>query len=126
MQFPRELERKLYEKLKNDTFDIGFKVKLMVDEEEEKIDLQCCVPTLKKNEDVFLVDHAWTFKQRDADKVLRQNDKLLERMLNIVKYAEEKLDLPSNPYAKERPPFIDYIKTLTDETTVYDLDDYGI
>jgi hypothetical protein len=47
-------------------------------------------------------------------------------MLNIVKYAEEKLDLPSNPYAKERPPFIDYIKTLTDETTVYDLDDYGI
>jgi hypothetical protein len=29
------------------------------------------VPKLKKDEDVFLVDHAWTFKQRDADKVLR-------------------------------------------------------
>jgi hypothetical protein len=81
----------------------------MVDEEEEKIDLQCCVPKLKKNEDVFLVDHAWTFKQRDADKVIRQNDKLLERMLNIVKYAEEKLDLPSNPYEKPRPSFMDYI-----------------
>jgi hypothetical protein len=35
---------------------------MMVDEEEETIDLQCCVPKLKKNEDVFLVDHAWTFK----------------------------------------------------------------
>lgn len=39
VQFPKGLERKLYEKLKNDTFDIGFKVKMMVDEEEEKIDL---------------------------------------------------------------------------------------
>jgi hypothetical protein len=71
VQFPRELEKKLFEKLKNDTFDIGFKVKMMVDEEEQRIDLQCCVPKLKKNEDVFLVDHAWTFKQRDADKVIR-------------------------------------------------------
>ncbi len=81
---------------------------------------------MKKHEDVFLVDHLWTFKQRDAVKALKTNDKLLERMLNIIKYQEEKLDLPTNPYAKVRPSFIDYVKTFHDETTVYDLDDYGI
>jgi hypothetical protein len=47
-------------------------------------------------------------------------------MLNIIKYSEEKLDLPTNPYEKPRPQFIDYIKTLNDETTEYDLDGYGI
>jgi hypothetical protein len=125
VQLPQALERKLYEKLKGDVFDIGFKVKMMVDEEEEKMDLQCCA-ALKKNEDVFLIDHAWTFKQRDADKTLRSNDKLLERMLNIIKYSEEKQDLPTNPYDKPRPTFMEYIGTLTEETTDYDLDGYGI
>jgi|LauGreDrversion4_2_1035121.scaffolds.fasta_scaffold912327_2 hypothetical protein len=47
-------------------------------------------------------------------------------MLNIVKYAEEKLDLPSNPYEKPRPSFLDYIKSCNDETIEYDLDGYGI
>ena len=32
-------------------------------------------------------------------------------MLNIVKYADEKLDLPTNPYEKARPSFLDYIKS---------------
>lgn len=81
---------------------------------------------MKKDEDVFLVDHLWTFKQRDALKALQTNDKLLERMLNIIKYQEEKQDLPTNPYVKERPSFIDYIKSLNDETQIYDLDGYGI
>ena len=44
---------------------------------------------MKKDEDVFLVDHAWTFKQRDIEKTLRTNDKLLERLLNIVKYSDK-------------------------------------
>ena len=65
---------------------------------------------------MFLVDHLWTFKQRDAVKALRANDKLLERMLNIIKYQDEKLELPTNPYAKVRASFIDYVKTFHDET----------
>lgn len=126
VQFPRSLERKLYDKLKQEAvFDIGFKVKIMVDNDEEKVELQCAVPLLKKDEDVYLVDHLWTFKQREAEKTLRTNDKLLERMLNIVKYSE-KQDLPSNPYAKARPTLQEYLRTLTDKTSVYDLDDYGI
>jgi hypothetical protein len=116
IQFPKSLERKLYDKLKGEVFDIGFKVKIMVDEEEERSELQCQGGSLKKHEDVFLVDHLWTFKQRDAVKALRANDKLLERMLNIIKYQDEKLELPTNPYAKVRASFIDYVKTFHDET----------
>lgn len=39
IQFPPALERKLFDKLKGEIFDIGFKVKIMVDHEEEKVDL---------------------------------------------------------------------------------------
>jgi tubulin--tyrosine ligase-like protein 12 len=96
----------------------------MVNEDEEKVDLQGAAQ-IKENEDVYLVDHLWTFKQRDAEKTLRSNDKLLERMLNIIKYSE-KQDMPSNPYAKPHPSLKEYLRTLNDETTAYDLDDYGI
>jgi len=45
----------------------------MVNEEEEKIELITQESGLKANEDVYLVDHAWTFKYRDAEKTLREN-----------------------------------------------------
>jgi tubulin--tyrosine ligase-like protein 12 len=125
IRFPKTLERKLFDKLRQEVFDIGFKVKIMVDQEEDRVDLQCAAATLKKDEDVFLVDHLWTFKQRDVLKVLKTNDKLLERMLNIVKHSE-KLDLPSNPYEKARPTLQEYLASLTPETREYDFDEYGI
>jgi hypothetical protein len=49
----------------------------MINEEEDKIDLQCAAKEIKKDEDVYLIDHLWTFKQRDAEKVLRTNESLL-------------------------------------------------
>jgi hypothetical protein len=88
--------------LKEEIFDIGFKVKIIVNNEDERIDLVTGDSGLKTNEDVFLIDHAWTFKYRDAEKTLRENEKLLERMLNIIRFSN-KQDLPSNPYAKARP-----------------------
>ena len=39
IQFPQTLMKSLYDKLTGEVFDIGFKVKIMVDQEEEKIDL---------------------------------------------------------------------------------------
>lgn len=53
----------------------------MVNEEEERYELICNESKLKANEDVYLIDHAWTFKYRDAEKTLRENDTLLERLL---------------------------------------------
>jgi hypothetical protein len=54
-----------------------------VNQEEEKVEL-VAVDSIKADEDVFLIDHAWTFKYRDAEKTLRENATLLERMLNMV------------------------------------------
>jgi len=118
IQFPKALERKLFDKLRNEVFDIGSKVKIMVDEEEERTELQCSGGgSLKKEEDVYLVDHLWTFKQRDAVKALQSNDKLLERMLNIISYQEEKQDLPTpSQYEKVKPTLMELVKTFHDET----------
>lgn len=125
IQFPPSLYPSLYEKLKKEIFDIGFKVKIMVDPEEDKIDLTCACPKLKKEEDAFLIDHLWTFKQRDAEKNLRSNEQLLTRMRSICKHTE-KLDLPTNPYEKAKLAFPEYLATLTEGTLEYDFDDYGI
>ena len=55
----------------------------------KEIDLICNTQELKKDEDVFLIDHCWTFKYRESEKTLRVNDKLRERMLSIVRYSEK-------------------------------------
>ena len=125
IQFPKDLEHKLFAKLKEEIFDIGFKVKIIVDNEEERVDLICNTKELKANEDVFLIDHCWTFKYREAEKTLRTNDKLLERMLNICRYSQ-KQKLPSNPYEKKQLPLPEYLKSLGDAPKHYDLDSYGI
>lgn len=82
---------------------------MMLDEEDEKMYL---VPlqAMEKESDVFLIDHAWTFKQRTAYKTLKENDALLERMEKIVE-TTGKSDLPGdNPYEKPRPTFDEYMK----------------
>jgi len=49
VKFPKQLERSLYDKLKGKVFDIGKKVKIVVDEEEEKIELKAIANGLKEN-----------------------------------------------------------------------------
>lgn len=71
----------------------------------------------------------WTFKYRDAEPTLRENQDLLERLLESICKYSEKLDLPAEAtkaYAKTRPSLQDYLKTLSAETKIYDFDEYGI
>ena len=42
-----------------------------------------------------------------------------------MRYSE-KQDLPTNPYEKARPTLIEAMRAFNDETTEYDLDEYGI
>lgn len=101
-------------------------MKIIVNDEEEKVDLVMNDgQKLTKNEDVYLIDHAWTFKYRDCEKTLRENEKLLERMLNTIKYSN-KLELPSNPYAKKRPTLDEYLSSIQEGHKIYDLDEYGL
>ena len=58
-----------------------------MNEDEGKVDLVCADDKLSKNEDVYLIDHAWTFKYREAEKYLRDNEKLLTRMLDITRHG---------------------------------------
>lgn len=103
----------MFEKLQQQVFDIGYKVKIVVNEDEEKIELVASEQGIKENEDVYLIDHSWTFKYRDGEKTLRENEALLERiMVGITKYAEKK-DIPENPFKKVRPSFQEYLGSLT-------------
>lgn len=101
MGLPEELHKRLFTKLRFQDFDFGERVQMLLDEEEERIYLRA-LKDFKKEEDVFLVDHAWTFKHRTAMKDLKGNEKLVERLENMMKYSAKR-DLPTkNPYEKPR------------------------
>ena len=74
---------------------------------------------------MFLVDHAWSFRQRECEKTLRENPKLLERMENILRFPQ-KLQLPSNPYAAKPKTLEEKLAEVTGETLELDLDSMGI
>lgn len=101
---------------------------MLLDEDEDKMYLRA-TKDLRAEGDVFLVDHVWTFKQRQAYKNLKESEKLVERMENIMKFAGKR-DLPlANPYTKERPSLEDYLKSQEESkepVLAYDLDEYGI
>lgn len=130
MGLPESLWKRLFNKLKFEDYDLGQHVQLLVDEDDE----QMCLRTLKDMRaegDVFLVDHCWTFKQRTFYKDLKANEKLRERLDNIMRFPEKR-DLPiegGNPYAKKRPALEEYLQQLeaqTEPVLEYDLDEYGI
>lgn len=97
-----------------------------MDEEQEKIELVASEQGIKADEDVYLIDHAWTFKYRDAEKTLRENESLLDRIMQGMTRYAEKQELPENPYKAKRATLQEYLMNLKDDQTVYDLDDYGI
>jgi tubulin--tyrosine ligase-like protein 12 len=103
MGLSEALQKKLFLKLQFEDFDAGKFVKLIVDKEEEKVNVALSVKHLPKESEVFLIDHAWTYRQREPEKMLRSNPKLVERMLNITRYPD-KQELPVDPYAKKKLP----------------------
>ena len=84
---------------------------------------------MKANQDVFLVDHAWTFKQRGIYQCLKENEKLRDRLENLLKFAEKRNLEVANPYAKKRPSLDEYLKQVEESkepVKEYDLDEYNI
>ena len=61
MGLPEDLHQRLFTKLKFADFDLGENVQLILNEDDEKIALRS-TKALKAKADVFLIDHAWTFK----------------------------------------------------------------
>lgn len=61
IKLPESLHRKLWHKLAFEDFDLASSVKMILDEAEDQMNLMAIKP-LQKDADVFLIDHAWSFR----------------------------------------------------------------
>lgn len=104
---PVELHGRVYEKVANDIYDAGevFELAEIADDDDgdDEGGAAAAAPTTPKFKrmqllakrdiapmcDVWLVDHAWTFRIRELKKQLRENGALRQRMAGIVGYTGE-------------------------------------
>ena len=87
MQFPKELEEKLYTKLKYEIFDISNYFEIMDNQDENRYLLRA-KKDMKKNEFVCLIDHCWTYKLRKFNYFCENFPKIIKRVTAMLKYAE--------------------------------------
>lgn len=59
--FPEALQRQLFQKVSFEDFDVGSVAKIIIDETKDRTELICTKELLKESQ-VFLFDHAWTFR----------------------------------------------------------------
>ena len=103
-QIPKHLYRRLYEKMKNETFDSGsyFQLCPVDDDDDEMVEyfnperryyvstLEDTVLDPEQDENaIFLIDHAWTYRIKDARTNLQQIPNLYERMASLMNVASE-------------------------------------
>ncbi|CAI9100721.1 OLC1v1037881C1 [Oldenlandia corymbosa var. corymbosa] len=99
---PSSLHRTLFEKLSNDTFDSGdyFQIEPAEDVDGRQRRLVFTSDSMEKDSNLFLVDHAWTFRLSDAYKQLKEVPGLAERMASLmcvdIDLNEEDEDLDEN------------------------------
>ena len=61
---PESLYRKLFAKLRYDEFNAGQFFEIVLDESKGRF--ARTIGDMKKDDDIFLIDHVWTFKRRTA------------------------------------------------------------
>jgi tubulin--tyrosine ligase-like protein 12 len=96
---PKHLYRRLYEKMKNEIFDSGTYFQLCpVDDDDEELvkpynpERRFYVSTIENvvldpdNDEnaIFLIDHAWTYRIKDARNDLNSIPNLYERMASLM------------------------------------------
>lgn len=79
---PRQLWRKLFAKLRSETFDAGSFVQFARD--ENGTILLIANSPMKANQDIFLIDHAWSTTLAKAHQQLTEFPALVNRMENIL------------------------------------------
>lgn len=94
---PRTLHRKLFDKLTSETFDGGayFQVDPCQGGRQRRL-LLTSAASMPKDSNVFLIDHAWTFRLSDAYKQLQEVPGLAQRMAALMC-----VDIDSNSDAEE-------------------------
>ena len=86
MQFPKELEEKLYTKLKYEIFDAQNYFEIMDNQDENRYLLRSKV-NIKKNEFVWLIDHCWTYKLRKFNYFCENFPNIIKRATTMLKYG---------------------------------------
>jgi tubulin--tyrosine ligase-like protein 12 len=81
---PKSLHRQLFHKLSTESFDGGnyFQVEPLDDGRQRRLLLTA--DFIQPESNVFLVDHAWTFRLSDAPKQLKEVPGLTERMASLM------------------------------------------
>ena len=95
-KFPVSLIEQLFQKLKGDTYDAGDFFKIMDNEERETFEVHA-TRSIKKEENVFLVDHIVSFRYPEFRDALQNNPALLEKVESMTKYLDGKLELQATP-----------------------------
>ena len=86
MQFPKELEEKLYTKLKYEIFDASNYFEIMDNQDQNRYLLRA-KKNMKKNEFVCLIDHCWTYKLRKFNYFCQNFPNIINRATTMLKYA---------------------------------------
>ena len=86
MQFPHELEEKLFTKLKYEIFDAQHYFEIMDNQDENRYLLRSKT-NIKKNEFVCLIDHCWTYKLRKFSYFCENFPNIIKRVTTMLKYA---------------------------------------
>ncbi|XP_050918374.1 uncharacterized protein LOC127135779 [Lathyrus oleraceus] len=81
---PEPLHRSLFQKLSTETFDGGEHFQIEPCEENRKRRLVLTSDSMAKDSNVFLIDHAWTFRLPDAYRQLHEVPGLAERMSSLM------------------------------------------
>ena len=125
LNFPKELAEKLFFKLKYEIFDSGRFFEILEDTEEQEAHVKT-KSSLKKNMDVFLIDHFWTFKLRQIDTFFDQTQypNLISRANNMIKFRSKRIPITkmSVNSIETKKNLIEYLEYLKEKNSFVDLD----
>ena len=130
MQFPHELEEKLFTKLKYEIFDAQHYFEIMDNQDENRYLLRSKT-NIKKNEFVCLIDHCWTYKLRKFSYFCENFPNIIKRVTTMLKYATFRKPiintLKKEPEQKRNITAYNNGLAASEERQIYlDYDDYEL
>lgn len=121
MNFPKELGEKLFYKLKYEIFDSARFFEVLDNQQEERFQVNAKL-NMKKEFEVFLVDHCWTFKIRQFNHFCEKYPNVIDRIYNMLKYSNIKRDIPGLDSKKIIPENLVENLSLNADSSYLELD----
>lgn len=106
-KFPMQLLEQLHNKISNKTYDAGDYFKIFDNPDQDTYEVHATKP-IKALEQVFLVDHAISFRYPQLRGLLTSNPAVLERMDSLTKYLGENKQLLAAAPSPQDPRNVEY------------------